>query len=186
MAIEYMKYVIKNNEKKNGDISRDERKFMKNFFVIKDYFSNIDEAFTYFFFMELKIKIENMLYYTLLKLNPKISNSSEKTINEIIESNFIKTHLDLKSLYKNYLNEQVTIILGNLSSNWYKCPKGHIYCEEKNNEKTSNKLECPFCFIDKNIEENSLLNQDINALREMKGNEIILFLTSGGGEYNIE
>ena len=49
MAIEYMKYVIKNNENENGDISRDEREFMKNFFVIKDYFSNIDESFTNFF-----------------------------------------------------------------------------------------------------------------------------------------
>ena len=189
MAIEYMQYIIKNKEKTNEEILRDERKFMKNFFVIKNYFSKFGESFTYYFFLDLKIKIDNMLYYTILKLNPKISISSEEIINEIIDYNFIKIDLDLKDLYKNYISQKMIIILGNLSFNWYKCPKGHLYCVENNNEKTNNELKCPLCldngincsnnkkieikgevssFIDKQIEGNPLLNQDLKALQKMK------------------
>ena len=48
-----------------------------------------------------------MLYYTLLKLNPKIFNSSEKTINEIIESNFIKEKKDNKNDDENPLHIEI-------------------------------------------------------------------------------
>ena len=68
MGIEYMEYVIKKNEKeKIKEMQRDERKFMKNIFVIKKYFTKLGESFNYFFFKDLKLKIDNLLYYTILK-----------------------------------------------------------------------------------------------------------------------
>ena len=188
MAVEYMKYEIKKKEEKVGDITKDERKFMKNFFVIKDYFSKIGESFTYYFYKDLKIKIDNMLYYTILKLYPKISERPEEIINEIINSNFTKKDLELKDLYKNYLNKKAVFMIGNLGFIWYKCPKGHLYCSENNNENknNNNEIQCPLCnnignknkrinineeisnSINKHIEGNPLLHQDQNVLQEMR------------------
>ena len=188
MAVEYMKYEIKKKEEKN-EISKDERKFMKNFFVIKDYFKKIGDSFTYYFYKDLKMKIDNMLYYTILKLYPKISEKHEEIINEIINCNFTKNDLDLKDLYKNYLNKKAIFMIGNLGFTWYKCPKGHLYCSENNNENKNNEIEFPLCInngnksnknkkinineeisnsINRHLEGNPLLHQDQNVLKEMK------------------
>ena len=70
---------------------------MKNFYVIKDYFNDIENSFTYYFFRDLKIKIDNMLYYTILKLNPTIVNSNINCINEFLRSNFSKGDIKLKN-----------------------------------------------------------------------------------------
>ena len=185
MAIEYMKYEIIKSE---NEMTKDERKFMKNFFVIKNYFEKIGDSFTYYFFKDLKIKIDNMLYYTILKLKPNISNSSKEIITKIISTNFTSTDLNLKSLYKNYINEKAIFIFGNLGYTWYKCSKGHIYCLDNNNENKINEIECPFCIsqnkkslknriinlkeeisnkINNQLEKNPLLNQDQNVLLDL-------------------
>ena len=182
MAIEYMKYII---NKKNNNMSEDEKKFMRNFFVIKDYFSKFGDSFTYYFFNDLKIKIDNLLFYTILKLKPDILDSSEELMIDIVDSDFIKPNLELKSLYKDYINEKAIFILGNLGFIWYKCSKGHFYCGENNAQNKNEEIKCPVCSLqgknikkykqvnfDKNIaksiENNPLLNQDEEALNEMR------------------
>ena len=185
MAIEYMNYEIKKKENINKEISRDERKFMRNFFVIKDYFSKIGDSFTYYFFKDLKLKIDNMLYYTIIKLKPNSDNDGN-IINQIVDSNFTQKNLDIKNLFKNYLNEKAIFMLGNLGFIWYKCPKGHLYCVENNNENKNNEIECPICLhkgkknkkidireeisnqVNKNIEGNPLLNQDQSVLQDLQ------------------
>ena len=182
MAIEYMKYII---NKKNNNMSEDEKKFMRNFFVIKDYFSKFGDSFTYYFFNDLKIKIDNLLFYTILKLKPDILDSSEELMIDIVDSDFIKPNLELKSLYKDYINEKAIFILGNLGFIWYKCSKGHFYCGENNAQNKNEEIKCPVCSLqgknikkykqvnfDKNIaksiENNPLLNQDEEALNDMR------------------
>ena len=129
-----------------------------------------------------------MLYYTILKLKPNISNSSKEIITKIISTNFTSTDLNLKSLYKNYINEKAIFIFGNLGYTWYKCSKGHIYCLDNNNENKINEIECPFCIsqnkkslknrkinlkeeisnkINNQLEKNPLLNQDQNVLLDL-------------------
>ena len=194
MAIEYMNYIIKKKEKQGQDISKDEIIFMKNFYVIKDYFNDIENSFTYYFFRDLKIKIDNMLYYTILKLNPTIVNSNINCINEIIKSNFSKEDINLKNLYNNYYTNKALFLLGNLSFSWYKCNKGHIFCNEDklNEDKIDIDKICPLCqkdgnknhlnnkinikneisnSINSNLEKNSLINQDQNALDNIKINK---------------
>ena len=175
-------------------MQRDERKFMKNIFVIKKYFTKLGESFNYFFFKDLKLKIDNLLYYTILKLKPEISNNATNMINEIIESNFTKKDLDLKNLYSNYITTKAIFILGNLGSNWYKCNKGHFYCSGNNEEGKINPQTCPVCLyqgkklslinqrinineiiknnIDKQINKNRILNQDNEVLDNMNNNLI--------------
>ena len=193
MAIEYMKYEIKKKENINKDITRDERKFMRNFFVIKDYFSKIGDSFTFYFFKDLKLKIDNMLYYTIIKLKPTLDNEENK-INKIVNSNFTEKNLDLKKLYKNYLKEKAIFMIGNLGFVWYKCPKGHLYCVENNNENKDNNIECPLCLkkgknklknkkvdikeeisnqVNQNIDENPLLNQDHDVLLDLRLDNLI-------------
>ena len=193
MGIEYMEYIIKKNEKeKIKEMQRDERKFMKNIFVIKKYFTKLGESFNYFFFKDLKLKIDNLLYYTILKLKPEISNNSSNIINEIIETNFTKKDLDLKNLYSNYTTTKAIFIFGNFGSNWYKCNKGHFYCSGNNEEGKINPQTCPICLyqgkkislinqrinineiiknnFDKQINKNRILNQDNEVLENMNNN----------------
>ena len=192
MAIEYMNYEIKKKED-SQEMTRDERKFMRNFFVIKKYFTKIGDSLTYYFFNDLKIKIDNMLYYTILKLKPNISHNSENTIDNIVNSNFTKKDLDLKNLYKNYIKEKAIFIFGNLGYSWYKCPKGHLYCGENNieNKANVNDIECPLCMrnekkekkkeikkvnineeisntLNRNFVNNPLFSQDQEVLRDMR------------------
>ena len=195
MGIEYMEYLIKKNEKeKTKKMERDERKFMKNIFVIKRYFTKIGDSFNHYFFKDLKLKIDNLLYYTLLKLKPEISEDSKVVIEEIVNSNFTRENMDLKELYSNYIKSKAIFIFGNLGSHWYKCNKGHFYCSVKNQEENINTQNCPVCSyqgkvslfnkninikeiiennIDNLIQRNKLLNQDQEALNNMNNNDLL-------------
>ena len=168
MGIEYMEYVIKNNEK-NGKMQRDERKFMKNIFVIKKYFTKVGESFNHYFFEDLKRKIDNLLYYTILKLKPEISDNSPQIIDGIINSNFTKKNLDLKKLLSNYIKSQAIFIISNLGSFWYKCNKGHFYCSGNDEEGKIEPQYCPVCrFNGKkfSLQNKNVKNVDINKIIE--------------------
>ena len=84
-----------------------------------------------------------MLYYAIIKLNPKkykpsqysdlynmvnnINQNTTKTPDEIIKGNF-SIKLDLKDLYKNTeLDIQAINLLRSFGTQWYKCPNGHLY-----------------------------------------------------------
>ena len=150
MGIEYYVYYIKSRgEEKN------EYKFLKNFNIIKSYFKDFEGQFNNFFFNDLRAKIDNMLYYSILKLNKNLNiyNSNNindfnniygmnrlyynsfnnnnytklKTPEEIMKGNFC-IKLDLKDLYKdNNIDEQALNLLRTLGTTWYKCPNGHLY-----------------------------------------------------------
>ena len=138
IGIEYYFYYINNkNESKN------EYLFLKNYHVIKTYFQNFEGKFNNYFFEDLKTKIDNMLYYLIIKLNQKKYHSSQlynlynmttnnslgnkKTTEEILKGNF-SIQLDLKDLYKNSeLDIQAINLLRSLGTQWYKCPNGHLY-----------------------------------------------------------
>ena len=143
MGIEYYVYIIKGNEKK-------EEKFLKNFNIIKDYFHDFKGQFNNYFFNDLKTKIDNMLYYCILKmreskdnnrnininniniLNQNLNNNfiqrnNQKTPEEILKGNF-SLKLNLKDLYKNdNIDIQSLDLLRTLGTKWYKCPNGHLY-----------------------------------------------------------
>ena len=144
MGIEYYAYIIKGNEK-------NEEKFLKNFNIIKNYFQNLKGQFNNYFFNDLKTKIDNMLYYCILKmrksknnnrnnniqyisniLNQNLNNNfihrnNQKTPEEILKGNF-SLKLDLKDLYKNdNIDIQSLDLLRTLGTKWYKCPNGHLY-----------------------------------------------------------
>ena len=168
MGIEYMEYVIKTNEK-NRDMQRDERKFMKNIFVIKKYFTKVGDSFNQYFFEDLKRKIDNLLYYTLLKLKPEISDNPQQIIEGIIDSNFTKKNLDLKILLSNYIKSKAIFILSNLGSTWYKCNKGHFYCSGNGEEGKIEPQYCPICRYNEkrfNLENKKVKNVDINEIIE--------------------
>ena len=168
MGIEYMEYVIKINEK-NRKMQRDERKFMKNIFVIKKYFTKVGESFNHYFFEDLKRKIDNLLYYTILKLKPEISDNSPQIIDGIINSNFTQKNLDLKKLLSNYIKSQAIFIISNLGSFWYKCNKGHFYCSGNDEEGKIEPQYCPVCrFNGKkfSLQNKNVKNVDINKIIE--------------------
>ena len=136
MGIEYYAYHIYRHE----NIDKNDSLFLKNYHVIKTYFENFEGKFNNYFFDDLKKKIDNMLYYTILKLTPPKNNlfqkynlyalqniKKEKTPEEIIKGNF-SIELDLKDLYKNEIIDYKTInLLRTLGTQWYKCPNGHFY-----------------------------------------------------------
>ena len=139
IGIEYYAYHIKKT-----DNNKNEELFLRNFHVIKTYFENFEGNFNNFFFVDLKTKIDNMLYYSIIKLNPnKYNNNSpysnlyfmarnydpnaKKTPEEIIKGNF-SLQLDLKDLFKNTsFDSQAINLLRTLGTQWYKCPNGHLY-----------------------------------------------------------
>ena len=142
MGIEYYFYFIK---KKN--LIKEEKLFLQNYHIVKTYFENFEGHFNNFFFDDLKTKIDNMLYYTIIRLNPNknkynsqyqnifgimksisINNENQqKTPEEIIKGNF-SIKLDLKDLYKNTnFDIQALNLLRTLGTQWYKCPNGHLY-----------------------------------------------------------
>lgn len=138
IGIEYYFYYIKNSINKKIEFP-----FLQNYHVIKTYFANFEGNFNNFFFDDLKTKIDNMLYYAIIKLNPNkykpsqyynlynmvnnINQNTAKTPDEIIKGNF-SIKLDLKDLYKNNeLDIQAINLLRTLGTQWYKCPNGHLY-----------------------------------------------------------
>ena len=134
MGIEYYIYHIKSK-----NLEKNESLFIRNYNIIKTYFEDFEGQFNNFFFDDLKTKIDNMLYYTIIKLRPPKKNNlgnlymlnnntnAIKTSEEIIKGNFC-LKLDIKDLYKNNEIDYQTInLLRTLGTQWYKCPKGHLY-----------------------------------------------------------
>ena len=158
MGIEYYVYHIKKKlEHKNESL------FLKNYNVIKTYFENFEGHFNNFFFNDLKSKIDNMLYYAIIKLNPpktinnqyynlfgisrdfsQVNKTQTKTPEEILKGNF-RIDLDLKDLFKSTnFDIKALDLLKTLGSTWYRCPNGHLYavgeCGRPMEEST-----CPEC-----------------------------------------
>ena len=67
MGIEYYVYLIKSN----GNY---EEKFIKHFNIVKNYFKDFKGQFNNHFFNDLKRKIDNMLYYCILKMRESNNN----------------------------------------------------------------------------------------------------------------
>ena len=132
MGIEYYVYFIKSQKKEEEELL-----FLNNFNIIKKYFV-FDGQFTKYFFNNLKKKINNMLYYSILKLTINnnrirfIMNVEEKQKNvELIEkirkSNFL-LDINLKDIFDNLeLELKEYEVIRSLGTTVYKCPKGHIY-----------------------------------------------------------
>ena len=68
IGIEYLASEIKLKSENLMSIS--ELKYILNYNIIKNYFTSFNE-FNSFFFRKLKIKIDNMLYFSLLILSGK-------------------------------------------------------------------------------------------------------------------
>ena len=161
MGIEYYVYHIK---KRNGETN--ERLFLQNYNVIKTYFENFEGHFNNYFFDDLKTKIDNMLYYTIIKLNPakyidsqyqnlfgiargySLRNENQrKTPIEILNKNFC-LKLELKDLYKSAnLDIQALNLLRTLGTQWYKCPNGHLYVVGECGGPMQ-KSKCPECGLE--------------------------------------
>ena len=86
MGIEY----YKNAELENEIKEENDTKFIMNYNVIKKYLSEFDGKLTHIFFISLKKKINNLLYYSLLKLQNDYSGEANKKIEEIINSNYFR------------------------------------------------------------------------------------------------
>ena len=130
IGIEYYAYIIKNKKRE-----KIEQKFLNNYNVIKTYFKNFEEPFNNFFFIDLKGKIDNMLYYLILKMDKKeniknnLYNIKTNLISpEQIEKNNFSLKINLKDIFKsNYIDKEVLNLLKSLGTKWYKCPNGHLY-----------------------------------------------------------
>ena len=155
MGIEYYIYIIK----QSNINEKNEFKFIKNFNIIKKYFEESKIQFNQYFFNELKRKIDNMLYYSILKIKNEpeknssflgLSNRVKKITTEDIINSYFSLNLNLKQIYKD-INFETKIIFKSFNSDWYKCPNNHLYVldELKDIKKPS---ECPYCtFKDKAI-----------------------------------
>ena len=152
IGIEYYVYIIKQS-KINEKV---EFKFLQNFNIIKKYFESSKIQFNKYFFNELKRKIDNMLYYSILKMKKPEKNIGffrhpvEKITTEDINNSYFSLYFDLKIIYKN-INFETKIIFKSLDSEWYKCPNDHLYVlDEVEDWKTPS--NCPYCtFTDKAI-----------------------------------
>ena len=183
MGIEYYKNVELNNEIKEEN----DKKFIMNYNIIKKYFSEFDGKLTYIFFRSLKKKIDNMLYYSLLKLQNNFTGKKDNNCDEIANSNF-NSNIDLKEIFKNTYEE--IKLIKSLGTTWYKCPNGHLYtigecgrpmeesecpeCKDKiggtNHNLLSNNTLANLINESVDINENILLNQDENVYNEIKNN----------------
>ena len=154
MAIEYyMNEILNNNDIKN--VLRNEFKFIQNYLKIKKYFENAKEGNLVInddLYQNLKNKVDNMVYYLIIKLKNNNEYSSENKnlllnkIKDIYISNF-SSNLDLKDIFKEN-NEKINIEIVNLNmsfeSKWYKCKNGHYYSISKY-DLISKKHKCLKC-----------------------------------------
>ena len=180
LGIEYYFYIIKINK-----MELKEKIFLKTFDVVKEYFNNFKEQFNNFFFKDLKRKIDNMLYYSIIQLIKYSKNDSAKIIKdynfistELIEKNNFNLDIDLKQLYKtNYIDKEVLNLLNSLGTKWYKCPNNHFYTVGECGRPMEESV-CPQCKekiggrshipASGNIEIN--LNQEINNINNFQNN----------------
>ena len=136
MGIEYFVYITHEMGREE-----EEKTFLNNFNVIKNYFKDFKIPFNNFFFKALKKKIDNMLYYAIIVLNindllskannyfdffTEFKDTKEVSPNEIKESNF-SLDLNLKDLYNREIEQKALELIRTLGTSWYKCPKGHLY-----------------------------------------------------------
>ena len=154
MGIEYYAYLIQ----KNKSISSNDFDFLKNFNIVKDYFIPKTIQFNQYFFKKLKIKIDNMLHYSILKIKNKEekdgliefffgSNKINKIKTEDIAKSYFSLDLNLKDLYpkgSSLLNNKN--IFKSLHSKWYKCPNEHLYISDET-ENGTNVYSCPHCTL---------------------------------------
>ena len=180
LGIEYYFYTIKINK-----MELKEKIFLETFDVVKEYFNNVKEQFNNFFFKDLKRKIDNMLYYSIIQLIKYSKNDSTKIIKdynfistELIEKNNFNLDIDLKQLYKtNYIDKEVLNLLNSLGTKWYKCPNNHFYTVGECGRPMEESV-CPQCKekiggrshipASGNIEIN--LNQEINNINNFQNN----------------
>jgi hypothetical protein len=100
MGIEYYVYIIKSKKEEEKEML-----FLYNYNIIKEYFI-FDGEFTHYFFNYLKKKINNMLYYSILKLKKSlfgeifINNENKELMKEIKERNFL-LDINLKDIFEN-------------------------------------------------------------------------------------
>ena len=142
MGIEYYAYIIKSEKKEEEELL-----FLYNYNIIKNYFV-FDGQFTKLFFMNLKKKINNMLYYSILKLTSndkksinnlylmmnegeqELENEKEKNIKlieEIKKNNFL-LDINLKDIFENLEFELKEYdIIRTLGTTVYKCINSIIY-----------------------------------------------------------
>ena len=177
------------NVELNNEIKEEnDKKFIMNYNIIKKYFSEFDGKLTYIFFKNLKKKIDNMLYYSLLKLQNNFTGKKDNNCDEIANSNFT-SNIDLKEIFKNTY-EEIKNTFKSLGTTWYKCPNGHLYtigecgrpmeesecpeCKAKiggtNHNLLSNNTHANLINESVDINENILLNQDENVYNEIKNN----------------
>ena len=149
MGIEYYIYLI--NKKKY--LEETDIDFIKNFDEVKIYFEPKTIQFNRFFFKELKKKIDNMLYYSILKIKNDDENDSgffkgffsSKKITAIdIAKSYFSLNLTLRDLYLNSIDCDKKVIFKSLHSKWYKCKNGHFYISDEV-EKYDDVLKCPHC-----------------------------------------
>jgi len=138
MGIEYYVYIIKGNEKK-------EEKFLQNFNIIKDYFQNFKGQFNNHFFNDLKKKIDNMLYYCILKMRESKNNLN---YNRNINANYIQSPLN-SFIYNNNIYSQ------NLNNN-YQHGNNQKSAEQILNGNFSLNLNLKDLYKDENIDIQSL------------------------------
>ena len=149
MGIEYYINLINKQE----ILEENDFDFLKNFNEIKQYFEPKTIQFNQFFFKELKMKINNMLYYSILRLTKNddidpgffISLFCPKKITaKDIAKSYFSLDLNLRDLYLNNLDEDKKIIFKSLHSKWYKCSNGHFYVSDEVG-KYDDVLKCPHC-----------------------------------------
>ena len=148
IGIEYYFYVIKSKK-----LEKKEKKFLETFDVVKEYFQNFENQFNNFFFNDLKRKVDNMLYYSVLNLikdspinTNQLANDYGISIEDIKKSNFF-LEIDLKKIYKtNIIDKEVLNLLNSLGTKWYKCPNNHLYTVGECGRPMEESI-CPHCKV---------------------------------------
>ena len=147
MGIEYYAFQLNQQTK----LERNDFDFLKNFNEVKQYFEPKTIQFNRYFFKELKRKIDNMIYYVVLRIVdddennsgflPGFFSSKKITTNDIAKSYF-SLDLTLRDLYLSSLDLNDKVIFKSLSSKWYKCPNNHFYTAEEIEKYDDS---CPHC-----------------------------------------
>ena len=152
MGLEYYIYLIKTGKK----FEIIELDFIKNFNEIKKYFQLSFIEFNQTFFYDLKRKIDNMLYYTILNISKEENNCffgifcKQKIYPKDIVEHYFSKNINLKKIYPHALIEpKKRHIFKSLNSKWFKCQNEHFYTiDEVKSIKDVN--SCPHCsFFDK-------------------------------------
>ena len=181
MGIEYYAYIIKLKK-----IQEEELLFLYNFNIIKNHFV-FDGQFTHYFFKNLQKKINNMLYYSILKL----SNFNKNEFLEKTRKNNFLLDFDLKNLICGLVDEKIYNVIKSLGNTVYRCPNGHLYsigecgrpmeeskCPDcgaliggRNHESAEQNISVNLDDIRRgNNDENYVLNQDEEAYQNTQNN----------------